>query len=85
MIECHINNMRIPKTLTLEESLLADVERTKGERSTSERVNELLKRALDLEREHELEREAARFYSDMSDRQEERSFLKASLRSITRD
>ncbi len=85
MIIYHILYMRIPKTLTLEESVLADVERTKGERSLSEHVNELLKRALDLEREVELEREAARFYSDPGDRQEERSFQKASVRSITRD
>jgi hypothetical protein len=77
--------MRIPKTLTLEESLLADVERTKGENSTSERVNQLLKRALDLEREDKLEREAALFYSGVGDRQEERAFQKASLRSIGRD
>ena len=77
--------MRIPKTLTLEESVLADVERTKGERSMSEHVNQLLKRALDLEREVALEREAARFYSDTGDRQEESSFQKASVRSITRD
>jgi hypothetical protein len=77
--------MRIPKTLTVEEYLLAEVERTKGEGSTSERVNELLARALDLERRDDLEREAALFYSGAEDRCEERSFQKASLRSITRD
>jgi len=77
--------MRIAKTLTVEESLLAEVDRTKGNRSTSERVNELLARALDLERQDELVREAALFYSSTEDRSEERSFQKASLRSITRD
>jgi len=77
--------MRIAKTLTVEESLLAEVDRTKGNRSTSERVNELLARALDLERQDELAREAALFYSSTEDRSEERSFQKASLRSITRD
>jgi len=77
--------MRIPKTLTVEDSLLAEVERTKGEGSTSERVNELLARALELERQEELEREAALFYSGTSGRREERAFQKASLRSITRD
>ncbi len=79
--------MRIPKTLTVEESVLADVERTKGDRSTSERVNELLKRALELERHDELGREAALFYSAVShrDRQEERAFQKGSLHSLTRD
>ena len=77
--------MRIPKTLTVEDSLLAEVERTKGEGSTSERVNELLARALELERQEELEREAALFYSGTPDRREEHAFQKASLRSITRD
>ena len=77
--------MRIPKTLTVEESVLAQVEQTKGGRSTSERVNELLKRALDLERQEGLQREAALFYSSVEDRQEERSFQKATLRSIARD
>jgi|KBSMisStaDraftv2_1062788.scaffolds.fasta_scaffold449696_2 hypothetical protein len=77
--------MRIAKTLTVEESLLAEVERTKGESSVSERVNQLLARALELERQDALQREAALFYSGAEGRQEERSFQKASLRSITRD
>jgi hypothetical protein len=83
----HIIYMRIPKTLTVEESVLAIVERTKGDRSTSERVNELLKRALDLEQQDELEREAAKFFSEenQTDRQEERAFQKASVRSLTKD
>jgi hypothetical protein len=79
--------MRIQKTFTLEESVLAVVERTKGDRSASERVNALLKRALELERRDELEREAALFYAGagQKDRQEERAFQKASLRSLKRD
>jgi hypothetical protein len=77
--------MRIPKTLTLEESLLAEVERTRGDSSTSERVNELLARSLELERIDKLERDAELFYSSANDRREERSFQKATLRSITRD
>lgn len=83
----HITYMRVPKTFTVEESVLAVVERTKGDRSASERVNELLKLALELERRDELEREAALFYSSTSeeDRQEERVFQKASLRSFARD
>jgi predicted CopG family antitoxin len=77
--------MRIPKTLTVEQSVLAEVEQTKGGRSTSERVNELLKRALDLERQERLQREAALFYSEGDDRREEFAFQKASLRSIVRE
>ena len=68
----------------MEESLLAQVERTKGEASTSERVNELVARALELERRDELEREAALFYSGLGERREERAFQKTSRRSITR-
>jgi len=53
----------------------------------SERVNELLKLALELEQRDELEREAAAFYSaaNHKDRREERAFQKASLRSLMRD
>jgi len=67
--------------------VLAVVERTKGDRSASERVNELLKLALKLERRDELEHEAALFYSTTSPKatQEERAFAKASLRTFTRD
>ena len=47
----------------MDRSLLAEIAATKGERSTSERVNQLLARALKLERQDALEREAALFYS----------------------
>jgi hypothetical protein len=79
--------MRKAKTFTVEESLLTLVERTKGDRSSSERVNELLKLALEVEQRIELEQEAALFYSAVKqeDRQEERAFEKASLRSFERD
>jgi hypothetical protein len=79
--------MRIQKTFTVEESVLTLVERTKGDRSASERVNELLKLALELEHRDQLEREAALFYSKASqgNRQEESAFQKASLRSFNRD
>ena len=79
--------MRIPKTFTIEESVLAAVERTKGKRSTSERVNELLKLALEQEQCQALEQEAARFYSiaNQSDRTEERAFQHASSRRMRRE
>ena len=79
--------MRKAKTFTVEESLLTLVERTKGDRSTSERVNELLKLALEVEQRNKLEREAALFYSAVKqdDRREERAFERASLRSFERD
>jgi len=78
--------MRIAKTITVEESILADLERSRGSRSTSERVNELLKLALEQEARQDLEREAAKFYSgNTSERAERRAFQKASLRSLERD
>jgi hypothetical protein len=78
--------MRVPKTFTVEESILADLERSRGKRSTSERVNELLKLALEQEAKQKLEREAAIFYSEnKNDRTERRAFQKASLRSLERD
>ncbi|MFZ0802870.1 MAG: hypothetical protein WBQ09_06880 [Terriglobales bacterium] len=78
--------MRIPKTITVEESILADLERSRGNRSTSERINELLKRALEHEARENFEREAALFYSkNENDRAERRAFQKASIRSLERD
>ena len=79
--------MRKAKTFTVEESLLTLVERSKGDRSTSERVNELLKLALEVEQRNELEHEAALFYSAVKqeDRREERAFERASVRSFERD
>jgi Arc/MetJ family transcription regulator len=79
--------MRTAKTLTIDESLLAEVEQTKGTHSTSARVNELLKRGLEQERREALEREAACFYSvaNKGDRREEREFEKASVVSLARD
>jgi hypothetical protein len=79
--------MRTAKTLTIEESLLVQVEKTRGARSTSQRVNELLKSALEHERREALEREAANFYAvaNQGERQEERDFEKASMDSWNRD
>lgn len=78
--------MRVAKTITVEESILADLERSRGNRSTSERVNQLLKLALEQEARQNLEREAAMFYAgNKNDRTERRAFQKASLRSLQRD
>jgi hypothetical protein len=80
-------NMRIPKTFTIEDSLLCEVEQTRGDRSTSERVNELLKRGLEQEKRDNLAAEAAEFYAEEpeSGRIEKRAFQKAALRSFARD
>ena len=76
--------MRVSINLYVDKSLLAEIAATKGDRSTSERVNQLLARALKLERQDALEREAALFYSGTKGRLEEHSLQKASQRSIAR-
>ena len=53
--------MRVSKSYTIELPLSRYVERTRGRRSRSERVNELLRKAVLLEQREHLESEAARF------------------------
>jgi len=83
----HSFYMRLAKTFSLDESLLAAVERSRGNRSTSERVNELLKLGLEHEQRDSLEREAEQFYRRQSsrERKESRAFQQASLRSVSKD
>jgi Arc/MetJ-type ribon-helix-helix transcriptional regulator len=80
-----LSRMRIPKTLTVDEYILTEVERTKRRGSASERVNELLKRTLDLEQQERLQREAAVFYSEVKDRQEVIAFQNTSRRALAKD
>jgi len=54
--------MRKATTLTIRSELLAEIRSTKAARSTSDRVNELLRRGLELEKRESLEREAAEFF-----------------------
>ncbi|MEO8098115.1 MAG: hypothetical protein ABI811_10470 [Acidobacteriota bacterium] len=77
---------RSTKTFSLDREILAEVKRTKGSQSESERVNRLLRFALDMERRAELDREAASFFgSAPDDRNERRAFQTASVRSLARD
>jgi Post-segregation antitoxin CcdA len=83
-------HMRKATSLTLSEDLLAEIASTKQERSLSERVNELLRRALVLERTERLEREAAEFFASAKgggdkDAPERRGYRKASRRVLARD
>jgi hypothetical protein len=67
-------------------AILAEVKRTKGALSESERVNRLLRRALDLERRAALDAEAASFFGcARGDRAERRAFESAAVASWTRD
>jgi hypothetical protein len=81
------SSTRIAKSFTLEPEVTDYVTRTKGQHSASERVNQLLKRAMLQERYDRLEAGAEAFFASMRDaeRKETRAFQAASIRSITRD
>ena len=78
--------MRHAKSFTISEDILTEIANTKGSGSTSERVNELLKRALELERRERLEQEAAEFFAtDNNESVRERAaYLKASKQALSR-
>jgi len=78
--------MRKAKSFTISDEILTEIASTKGTGSTSERVNELLRRALELERRERLELEAAEFFSSgSSDSVREReAYQKASKVALSR-
>jgi hypothetical protein len=79
--------MRTAKSFTIEADINEYVRSTKGEQSASERVNEMLRRAMLQEQEERLEQEAASFFSDPrnADRTGARAFQRASMRTLARD
>jgi len=77
--------MRNIKSFTIDPEIDEYVSATKGDRSASERVNTLLRRAILLEQLEGLEAEAAAFYSMPHSRAETKAFQKASLRTWNRD
>ena len=77
--------MRQVKSFTISKEILAEIAQTKGTESTSERVNELLKRGLELERRERLEQEAAEFFAkDRDDGRERAAYQKASKEALSR-
>ena len=78
---------RSSKSFTVDRSILDYLQRTRSGRSRSERVNELLRRAILQEQYEALSREAAGFFAaaGRTERAESRAFAAASQRSITRD
>ena len=79
--------MRISKSFTIEPEISEYVIETKGDRSASERVNDLLRRAM-LEEKHErLEAEAAAFFGVVGakERKESQAYQKAAIRTFQRD
>jgi Arc/MetJ family transcription regulator len=81
-----MNHMRHAKSFTISDEILTEIASTKGTGSTSERVNKLLKRALELERRERLELEAAEFFAnDSTDSVRERAaYQKASKEALSR-
>jgi hypothetical protein len=78
--------MRIPKSFTIERDVSEFVDRTKGNGSASDRINELLRQAILQERYARLEAEAADFFADAKqEHTETRAFQKAALRTLRRD
>jgi hypothetical protein len=78
--------MRLPKSFTIESEVSQYVDSTKGRRSASDRVNELLRRAIREEQYERLEAEAAEFFAESThNRAEALAFQKESLRSFGRD
>lgn len=74
------------RSFSLERSVVREIEKTKGTRSVSQRVNELLKYALELERKAALHEEVRNFFTpDKSDRAERAAFQSAAFKSLARD
>ncbi|HZR30821.1 MAG TPA: hypothetical protein VFA76_03080 [Terriglobales bacterium] len=75
---------RESRSLSLEKEVIQAIEETKGAESTSERVNQLLRSALEAERIIQLEKEAEQFYGSIDDREETIAFQCAALKSWDR-
>ena len=77
---------KMTKTFSLDRDILESLRRTKGTVSQSERVNQLLRLALDIEKKASLEREAAEFFAAAPrDRKERQAFQKATLKALARE
>jgi len=78
---------RVSASFTLDQPLLAYIKKTKGKHSASERLNQLLRRAMIQELYEELGREAAEFYATEPEasRAENRAWQNVSRRSVARD
>lgn len=78
--------VKATKTFSVDKEILAEVKRTRGDLSESERVNRLLRYALDLEKRAALEREIAGFFAlNRDNRAERRAFEAASRPSWARE
>jgi hypothetical protein len=87
MIKSMAQTKRFSKTFTVDRSILDYIQRTRSNRSRSERANELMHRGMLDEQSASLEREAAEFFGAEGEpeRAESRSFAKAGLKTLARD
>jgi hypothetical protein len=78
---------RMARSFTIEREVDEYISGTKGDRSASERVNEMLLRAMREERYEKLEAEAQAFFAAVgnAERKDAKALQSASIRSITRD
>jgi hypothetical protein len=79
--------MKINTSLSLDRELLLEVKRSRRGRSISQRVNELLRRALEMERFERLEQEARDFFGSQTpaERAETLAFQAGSINSLKRE
>ncbi len=78
--------VRRTRSFSLDPAVLSEIQRTKGNVSASERVNQLLEYALEMERKANLYQEAAQFFASAPEERGERhAFQRAGLRSWTRE
>ena len=79
------SKLRKTRSYSLDPEIAAEIERTRGQSSVSERVNHLLSHALLMERKAALAEEAADFFARVPrDRQERRAFQKMTFRAWAR-
>ena len=76
---------KINKSFSLDRELVEQLERTQGTLSASERVNALLKIALEVEQDRTLEDEAQRFFASAGKDPGRKAFHDATLRSLARE
>lgn len=82
-----MKNTKIVKSFSLERSVAAYIARTQAGQSASERVNQLLKRAIADEEQERLAIEAQAFFREVprEEREENGAFQKAARRTLARD
>ncbi len=81
------SSAKMAKSFMIEPEVDRYISGTKGEHSASERINEMLKKAMEQERYEKLEAEARVFYAKAgaTERKATRAFQAAAVRAIIRD